>query len=209
MARGRFRLDGTVLSRSDAGVYYADMAVAPLTPRYTTYEDLCRLPEDGHRYELFDGEVHLAPAPTSWHQEIVIRLLLLFRQAVQDRSRVLIAPLDVVLGRAAALQPDLLLVREENLEIIGDVVRGAPDLVVEVLSRSTAEIDRGIKRDLYARHGVAEYWLVDPAAELIEILRLDAETGAYRLAASLREGDRATTPLIPALSIDVSQLFQS
>ena len=184
------------------------MAVAPLSPRYTTYEDLRRLPEDGHRYELFDGEVHLAPSPTSWHQEIVIRLVLLFRQAVQDRSRVLIAPLDVVLGRATALQPDLLLVREENLAIVGDVIRGAPDLVVEVLSPSTAEIDRGIKRDLYARHGVSEYWLVDPQNESIEILRLDAEMGAYRLAASLQAGDRAMTPLLPALSIDLSQLFQ-
>jgi Uma2 family endonuclease len=150
----------------------------------------------------------LAPSPTSWHQEIVIRLLLLFRQAVQDRSRALIAPLDVVLARSTALQPDLLLVLEENLGIVGDVVRGAPDLVIEVLSPSTAEIDRGIKRDLYARHGISEYWLVDPASESIEILRLDAETGAYQLASSLHAGEQATTALLPALSIDLSQLFQ-
>jgi Uma2 family endonuclease len=184
------------------------MAVAPLTPRYTTYEDLRQLPEDGHRYELFDGEVHLAPSPSLQHQRIVRRLTRSFEDAIRDGSEVFFAPLDVVLARATALQPDLLFVRAENRGILQGVIHGAPDLVVEVLSPSTAEIDRGIKRDLYARHGISEYWLVDPASESIEILRLDAETGAYQLASSLHAGEQATTTLLPALSIDLSQLFQ-
>lgn len=186
---------------------YTDDMAQPLVHRYLTYDDLCRLPPDGNRYELFDGEVHLAPSPNTRHQEIVFRLALAFRSAIQDRSRLFLSPLDVVFAPATALQPDLLLIREERREIVRDVVRGAPDLVIEVLSSSTAELDRRLKKEIYARHGVGECWIVDGAASTIEIQRLDRETGAYRLAETCRPGGRATTPLLPALSIDVREIF--
>ena len=95
----------------------------------------------------------------------------------------------------------------EHTSIIQDVVRGVPDLVLEILSRSTAAMDRGLKKQTYARHGIPEYWIVDPEQEAIELYRLDRTAGAYRLAEICRRGSRATTPLLPALSVDVTELF--
>lgn len=185
------------------------MAVEPLFRPYTTYEDLCRLPSDGQRYELIDGEVYLTPSPNSQHQRVLLRLARLFQDAAQNPDEIFIAPLDVVLDRATALQPDLIVVLSENQGIVKDVIRGAPDLVAEVLSPSTAEMDRRRKAEAYARYGIREYWILDLAALSIEILRLDPEKKAYRLAATLRLGDRATTPLLPALSVDLAALFRS
>ena len=181
----------------------------PLVRPYITYEALSRLPSDGNRYELFDGEAYVTPSPTSRHQELVLTLAFDVRQAIQDRSRVFVAPLDVVLDAATSVQPDVILVLEHRLDIVGDVIRGAPDLVVEVLSPSTVEVDRGIKMEVYARYDVGEYWIVDGSRRAIEIYHLDRDAGAYRLVTTCRSGDRATTPLVPALSVDVAALFDA
>lgn len=179
----------------------------PLARPYLTYEDLSRLPDDGHRYELFDGEAYMCASPSFWHQKLLLRLGNLFSAAASGRAEVFVAPMDVVLSPATALQPDLGVILLEHADIIGEVVRGVPDLVLEVLSRSTAELDRGLKKQTYARHGVPEYWIVDPERETIEIHRLDPPAGAYRLAETCRPGGRATTPLLPALAVDAAQLF--
>jgi Uma2 family endonuclease len=181
----------------------------PTVRSFMTYEDLCRLPEDDeNRYELIDGEVYVIPAPDLSHQEILGRINDAFRAAIRDRSKVYFAPVDVVLADATVLQPDLVFVRQENRGILQAAVRGAPDLVVEVLSRFSATRDRGVKKKTYARHGIAEYWIADPEQPAIEIYRLDAGSATYRLAAHHRPGDRATTPLLPALALDVAALFR-
>jgi Uma2 family endonuclease len=108
--------------------------------------------------------------------------------------------MDVVLGEATAVQPDLILVLEPNADILKDVVRGVPDLAVEVLYPSTEKIDRGLKMETYARYGVGEYWIVDAERKTIEIYRLDRDANAYRLAATCRGNDLATTLLLPNLS---------
>lgn len=182
---------------------------APLVRPYITYDDLCRLPADGNRYELIDGEAYLTPSPNSRHQKIVGRLHGAFRAAIPDRSEILFAPLDVVLANGTALQPDLLFIREANLGILQSVVHGAPDLVIEVLSPATVAMDRGVKMEAYARHGIGEYWIVDGELGAIEIYRLDSAAGAYRLATRCAEGERATTPLLPALSIVPSQICRA
>jgi Uma2 family endonuclease len=179
----------------------------PLVRPYLTYEDLSRLPADGHRYELFDGEAYMCPSPTLRHQKALGNLYVAFRAGLREGAEVFIAPLDVVLAPATALQPDLLVVLGKNAEILKDVIRGTPDLVVEVLSPSTADLDRGLKMETYARHGVPEYWLADSEDERIEVYRLDPRAGAYRHAATYRRGDRVTTPLLPDLSIDVTKIF--
>jgi Uma2 family endonuclease len=178
----------------------------PLVRPYITYEELSRLPGDGNRYELFEGEAYVSPAPSLRHQRILLRLAVLFQAALPEGAEVFIAPADVVFARATALQPDLVVVLAEHADILQDVVRGVPDLVVEVLSPSTAEIDRGLKMEMYARYGVPEYWIADPEQKAIEIYRLDRKAGAYRLAQTCRGGDRATTPLLPALSVEVSSI---
>jgi Uma2 family endonuclease len=181
--------------------------LSPLVRPYITYDDLCLLPSDGNRYELFDGEAYVSPSPFHEHQELVLRLAIEFRQAIQDRSRVFVAPLDVVLDRATAVQPDLVLVCEENLGILQGVIRGVPDLVVEVLSPSTEAMDRGLKMETYARHGIGEYWIVDGGRSAVEIYRLDAAAGVYRLVGTGRPGDRATSPLLPGLAVNIAALF--
>jgi len=173
-----------------------------------TYEELCELPDDGHRYELLDGELYRMPSNLVPHQVILGELHLAFYAAARACAEVYFAPLDVVLAPDTALQPDLLVVRNERREILQDVVRGAPDLVVEVLAPLTIQRDREVKMESYARYGIGEYWIVDGAAQEVEIYRLEPGEDAYRLAATCRLGDRASTPLLPALSIPVESLFE-
>ena len=179
----------------------------PLVRPHLTYEDLCRLPSDGHRYELFDGEAYMSPSPTSRHQRVVLRLAAVIQAGLPQGAEVFLSPLDVVLAPSTALQPDLLVVRPENAGIVRDVVRGVPDLVVEVLSPSTEGMDRGLKMETYARHGVPEYWIADAEKEQIEVYRLDRRAMAYRLVAACRRGERVTTPLLPGLEVEVAEVF--
>ncbi len=179
----------------------------PLVRPRLTYAELSRLPADGHRYELLDGEAYMSPSPSARHQRILARLLVAFQTAIRDAAEVFVAPLDVVLSPATALQPDLVLVLAGNAPIVRDVIRGVPDLVLEVLSPSTTEMDRGLKVETYARHGVGEYWIVDPEREEIEVHRLDRAAGAYRLVEAVRRGGHATSPLLAALTVDVAQIF--
>lgn len=177
-------------------------------PRPVTYDDLCSMPDDGKQYQILDGELVMTPAPLRLHQEILRRLVLAFSAAVPDGAHVFFAPFDVVLSPTVVLQPDLLVILPHNLAILQDRVRGAPDPVVEVLSPGNAETDRRRKKQLYARYGVPEYWIVDGAAEELEIHRLDGSAALYRRAELLRVGDRATSPLLPALDVDVERLFR-
>jgi Uma2 family endonuclease len=181
---------------------------APLVRPYVTYEALCRMAAPESRWELFDGEAYMSPSPNLRHQLLCQRLFLAFQGAIRDADLVLFAPMDVVLSPGTVHQPDLILVLNKNRGILKDVVRGAPDLVVEVLSPSHAERDRVMKMETYSRHGVGEYWIVDDEARQVEIYRLDPEAGAYRLAATCSRSDSATTPLRPALRVDLSDLFQ-
>jgi Uma2 family endonuclease len=180
---------------------------APLVKPHTTYEQLCEMPSDGNRWELIEGEAYMSPSPSLRHQELVLRIAFAFGMAVRDGGRVFVAPLDTVLAPATALQPDVIFVRRENAAVLRDVIRGSPDLVVEVLSPSNAAFDRGPKLEAYARHGVGECWLVDDEATRVEIHRLERGTRAYGRAAMLAPGEVANTPLIPGLALDVTALF--
>jgi Uma2 family endonuclease len=165
-----------------------------------TYQDYAALPDDGKRYEIHDGELFEMSAPTTLHQIVSANLSDLLRAHVKARrlGLVLYAPLDVILsdrpGETTVLQPDLIYVgneRREALRLRG--VEGAPTLVVEILSPSTAGIDRNRKRELYARYGVPYLWLVDPEARAIESYVLRA--GAYALA--LRASGTQPVDLLP------------
>src|SRR6266498_4123278 len=129
-----------------------------------TYEDYLLLPED-RRYEIIDGDLFMTPAPGTPHQRIVGNLYLRLRQHVDDSGlgEVLCAPCDVVLSPTDVVQPDILFVAAARLSIIGEkYISEAPDLVVEVLSPSTAERDQDLKMKLYARFAVREFWIADP-----------------------------------------------
>jgi len=166
--------------------------------------------QNGRRCEIFDGELYESPVPTLRHQRTAQRLARAFEEAVRDGSRVLNREVDVVLAPGTVARPDLLVVLADHLDIVGDrgdTVRGAPDLILEVLSPATVRLDRVIKMDAYARYSVPEYWLVDGSAKLIEIFRLDRHAQLYRLTESCHLPDRAGTPLVPGLAVEVGRLF--
>ena len=172
-----------------------------------TVNDYMTTPDD-KRCQLLDGELIVAPSPTSRHQEISFNISFALRQFVDANNlgRVWIAPLDVVLSDHDVAQPDILFVSNGRSSIITvPNIQGAPDLVVEILSPATAQYDRGYKRTLYGRHGVREYWLVDPDAETVEVLTEDAE--ALALGATYHRGETLTSPLLDGLAIPLEQIF--
>ena len=173
-----------------------------------TYEDYRHTPDD-QRYELLDGELIMPPAPDLRHQRIGIRLGSLLHAFVQERDlgEVFLPPCDVVLSNTDVVQPDLLFVSHERAHLLlgGDNVSGAPDLVVEILSSSTAGRDRTLKRALYARHGVGEYWLVDPDARTVTVLGLGGED--FEVAAVYGEGQTMASPTLAGFSAGLNQIF--
>ncbi len=175
-----------------------------------SYEDLQHIPPDRNRYEIVDGELFVTPSPITIHQRIVGNLYgHLWNHVRKHRlGEVFVAPLDVVFTQSTVLEPDLIFVSQSRLKIIGEKnLSGAPDLVVEVLSESTARLDREIKPKQYALYGVSEYWRVDPQEKMVEVFRL--KEGAYELAARPGFADTLTSPLFPGLSLPVSSLWES
>ncbi len=151
--------------------------MAIVDPRYV-YEDLLTMPDDGKRYELLEGDLLVSPSPKTRHQKVVGNVFALLRGLQESgKGEVYVAPLDVVFDRHNVLEPDVLFVRTERLSVITDKnVGGPPDLVVEVLSESTREVDLGRKLRTYSRFGVPEYWVVDPDANTVQIFQ--RENGA-------------------------------
>ncbi len=147
------------------------------SPIKFTYQDYLLLPED-KRYEIIEGELFMVPAPIPYHQDIFRSLFRILTDYAQSKNlgKVYSAPIDVVLSNENIVQPDILFISKERLSIIGQKnIRGAPDLVVEILSPGTAEKDKILKRKLYAKFGVKEFWLVDGKKKEIEVLSLQEE----------------------------------
>jgi len=173
-----------------------------------TVRDFMSLPESNKSHELLGGEIIMAPSPKPYHQEILKHLLwhLVAHVEKESRGEVYPSPLDVILTNEDVAQPDLLFVKSERLHIVKeDAIHGPPDLVVEVLSPSTAERDRSYKRTLYDRCGVQEYWIVDPDPKQIEVLAL-GESG-YRSAGRFGAGDVLTSPLLSDFTLPLDSVF--
>ena len=172
-----------------------------------TVKDYMSTPE-GTRYQLLDGEMVLAPSPTDKHQRLLANLYRAIYAFVDAGSLglVRIAPLDVVLSDHDVAQPDIMFVSNERSNVITAAnIQGAPDLVVEILSPSTAEYDQGYKRGLYAQHGVNEYWLVDLVAETVEVLTAGAEGFSSHQVFTV--GQVMGSPLLAGLSLDLEDVF--
>lgn len=175
-----------------------------------TYEDYKSLPEsETKRYELLEGELIMVPSPSFKHQLILANLADHLREFVgkNDLGMVLFAPLDVILSEGTVLQPDILFIARKRADIaVGEGIHGAPDLVIEILSPATAERDRTYKRTLYARHGVREYWIVDPEAKTVEVFSL-GERG-FELLRAYTGTQRLGSPLMEGLTIDLRKVFE-
>jgi Uma2 family endonuclease len=173
-----------------------------------TYADYAAIPADGRRYEVHEGEVSVTPAPSPTHQEVLGSLFALLRQHVKSRGlgKVFPSPIDCMLSDTTVVQPDIVYVTSASLPAISRRgIEGPPTLVVEVLSPSTVQIDRGVKFQLYGRHGVPHYWIVDPEARTIEAYRL-AE-GAYELSARLEGTQPVGLVPFPDLVLDPTSLW--
>ena len=153
-----------------------------------TWEDVERMPDDGNRYESIGGRLYVTPAPAIRHQRVSKRLQSALVGLLEEtgHGEVFHAQLLVEFpGTGDRVQPDLLFVSDERRGIITEkAVKGAPDLVVEILSPSTAHRDRGIKLDLYARRGVREYWIVDPVRDVVDVWRFGDHPGHERFTLS-------------------------
>ncbi|HMD83811.1 MAG TPA: Uma2 family endonuclease [Terriglobia bacterium] len=173
-----------------------------------THADLLQMPDDGKRREIIDGELYVTPSPINYHQMILFNLTMAFGKFLETHplGKLRFAPLDVILSEHDVLEPDLLLVLNEHKDVLQDWVRGAPDLVIEILSPTTEARDRGIKLKAYARYGVREYWIVDPVAQVVEVYRLTAE--GFYLAAICAKGNTVETPLLLGFSLAVGSIFK-
>ncbi len=150
------------------------MDTAVKKPIKFTYEDYLHFPED-KRYEIIDGEVHMVPSPGPYHQDISWRLELTISTFVEKNGlgKIYHAPLDVVFSETDVVQPDIMFISKERLNIITEKnVQGAPDLIVEIISPTSEYRDRVIKRKLYSKYEVKEYWLVDLEKKEIEVMGL-------------------------------------
>jgi len=173
-----------------------------------TYKDYEAFPADGRRYELHEGELSVTPAPSSRHQRILRNLNDVLWQHVKSRGlgEVLFAPIDCILSDISVVQPDLVYLDPTRSRLVSERgIEGPPTLVVEILSPSTAEIDRSMKRQLYARHGVPYYWIVDPEARTIESYVLSE--GAYQLSARVAGSEPVSLPPFPALAFAPASLW--
>jgi len=138
-----------------------------------TWQDVQQTPEDGKRREAIAGELYVTGPATVRHQRVSQRLRMALLPLLEEPEygEILPGPIGVEFpSTGEGVQPDTIFISEERRRIIvDDCIRGAPDLVIEVVSADTAERDRGVKLDLYRRQGVAEYWIVDPGEEAVDV----------------------------------------
>lgn len=172
-----------------------------------TYEAYCDLPDDGKRYEVLEGQLHMTPSTSSFHQTLSRRLQFVFYQLeLEQRGLIFNAPIDLFMEDAQPAQPDLVFLKpgQEHL-VTKRGIEGVPELVVEILSPSTATQDRTIKLRLYERAGVRRYAMLDPSSRTLELFLLDGLS--YRLETSLGP-DEHFELLDYGITIDMVQLFR-
>ncbi len=175
-----------------------------------TVADLEVLPDDGNRYELFEGELFVSRAPSLSHQRILgnIHALLRIYVAQNPIGEIVLTP-GVIFDEANSAIPDAVFLTNQQVNNIGSGERifEAPELAIEIVSpgKENARRDREVKRQVYGRYGVKEYWIADPEKCALEIYRLEKHT--LKLVAILVDEDEITTPLLPDFSCTANQIF--
>ena len=171
-----------------------------------TYEKYYEL-DDDRRYEIIGGNLLMAPAPDTWHQDWSRKLFRLIDRFVTKNNlgEVFYAPIDIVLNEENTVQPDIVFIATPNLQIIQRrAIFGVPELLVELVSPSSVRRDRYDKKALYARFGVKEYWIGDPANKALEILTL--REGRYELHCCAEEKGKLTSLVLPGLEFDLTEI---
>lgn len=170
-----------------------------------TYQDLENFQPDNYRHEISEGEHLMTPSPGTYHQRIVGRLYKYLSDYVEEKGlgELFIAPVDVVFHDIAVFVPDLVFVRKENSSIIGDEnIQGAPDLIIEVMSPSSASRDKEMKYKRYAYYGVKEFWIVDSEKKRVEIYELDQK----KLMDVIPHKQKLNSPMFPDLNVELAEI---
>jgi Uma2 family endonuclease len=180
-----------------------------VTRRPLTVHDYMLMPEGGPRYQLIDGEIHMAPAPSRFHQHISGNIEFILRKYLEQNPIGVVyhAPFDVVLTDINVFQPDILFVSKAHEAVLTEHgAEGAPDFVVEILSKKTAHLDKGAKREVYARTGVTELWIINPETRRVGVycLQKDMETPS----ATYDDASRFESPLFPGLMFETNEFFK-
>ena len=185
--------------------------VRPAPDVKLTYDDFLLFPDDGKRHELIDGEHYVTPSPNTRHQRISGRLYLLIGNWLETHpvGQLFYAPFDVVFSNFDVVEPDLLYMSNARAAEILTVkhVAGVPELVIEIGSPGTRKRDETLKRRLYERTGVTEYWVVDPDLDAIRVYRRSTEGFDRPVELSAEAGDVLTTPLLAGLEIPLARAF--
>ncbi len=181
----------------------------PIPATKLTYQDYLLFPEDGNRYEILNGDLYMTPAPLTRHQTLVMRLGYLLMKYLEENpiGTVFPAPCDVLLSENDVVQPDLLFVLHTGkAKITEKNIQGPPDLVIEVLSPTTAARDRELKCKRYEYFGIREYWLVDPDKNSLDILSL--KDGHFVHPVRGTSPCTLISPLLPDFTFDLAKLFR-
>jgi Uma2 family endonuclease len=177
-----------------------------------TYDDFLLFPDDGKRHELIDGEHYVTPSPSRKHQAIVWNLATTMGPYLESHpvGRAFVAPFDVIFSDFDVVEPDLLFISNARLEEILTTknVRGAPNLAVEIASPSTRTRDETLKRKLYERFGVDEYWVIEPDTDTIVVHRHDGESYKPVSELTAERGDTLATSLLPGLALPLERIFK-
>lgn len=172
-----------------------------------TLAEYLTMPEEPPYYEFINGEAHLMASPSIPHQDCLLNLAMFMKLFVREHNlgKVFISPLDVYLSDEEYYQPDLLYVSNERKSIIQERIKGAPDLVVEVLSPSNGYKDLTHKKRMYEEFGVREYWIIDLEEHLVEIL-MNTEAG-FQVFSKAYERGQVQSKVLSGFQVDVEQLF--
>ncbi len=178
--------------------------------RRLTVDDYLLMPDHGKLLQLIDGDFIMAPSPSLKHQEVSKNIELEFAKFLEKNSigKILYAPIDYYVDKYDVVQPDLVYISKEKYRILFEKgIKNTPDLIIEIISKSTENIDKNLKKDLYWRAGVKEYWIVNIEEKSIEVFKINSE--GYRLDKIYRNEnkDKIKTDILPGLIINLEKVF--
>ncbi len=173
-----------------------------------SYEDYLSMPDDRNRYEILEGELAVTPSPTSMHQLVSRNLAFILHCHIKQYrlGDILYAPMDVILSDISIVQPDLIYITREHLHLITTRgIEGTPDMVIEIISPASKRLDRVGKLQIYAKYGIAWYWLIDPLEKTLEIYMLNHES--YSLHGTYSQNDTVKPLLFPGLEFGLGEVW--
>lgn len=204
----RYRLDEVISALADMPSVWKRRS--DFAGKKYTYQDYLKMPDEpGYRYEILDGDLVKEPSPGVVHQAVsinLLRILLDYFQTADPGGKLFHAPLDVTLGDRTVVQPDILFISSDQLDIVKQArIEGAPLLAVEIISPSTREKDYFRKLQIYQHAGVRHYWLIDPQEQTFQAYCLDH--GPFKLVCSGSSNEVLDLKYFPGLEIPLADLW--